>query len=308
MSVWFDKAKARYCVRIQRRGQETRRVLPAGITKAQAEALHASILRDFFSVAELGRKPRYSIADAINRYIVEELPKLRSRRDSDIRAIQPYTVGKPLEAIDEAARAYRADNPHLAPASRNRRCHVLRRIGRLAARWGWLEKPVYVAMEPEHNARHTYYTLPQIRKKLKAIGDPEGQAFATIAAFTGMRRGEIAALARADIGKQFLTIRPATSKSQRPRLVPVVPEIRAALKFVPFTYHKDTYSDMARAAGFRLHDLRHSTASLLLNSGASLEVVGQVLGHASLQTTRRYAHLAPEVARAALLKATRKTG
>ena len=308
MSVWFDKAKGRFCVRLQRRGQEVRRILPKGITKAQAEALHGEILREFFNVVELGRRPRYSIADALNRYIEEELPKLHSRRDSDIRAIQPYTKGKSLDDLAGAAKAYRDANPHLTPASRNRRCHVLRRIGKLAVRWGWLEKPAYVPMEPEHNARHVYYTLQQIRKHLKAIDDAEVRAFATIAAFTGMRRGEIAGLTKADIGKEFLTVRPATVKSRKPRLVPIMPEIRAALKYVPFSYHKDTYSHAIGAAGFRLHDLRHSTASLLLNSGASLEVVGQVLGHASLQTTRRYAHLAPEVARAALLKATRKSG
>lgn len=308
MSVWFDKAKARFCVRIQRRGQEIRRILPKGITKPQADALHAGILRELFDIAELGRRPRYSIADALNRYITEELPKLASRRDSDIRAIQPFTVGRPLGELAEAAQAYRTAHPHLTPASRNRRCHVLRRIGKLAVRWDWLDKPIYIAMEPEHNARHTYYTLAQINRHLKAIADPDGRAFATIAAFTGMRRGEIIAITKADIGRQYITVRPATAKSRRPRLVPIVPEIRAALKFIPFGYHKDTYSDIARAAGFRLHDLRHSTASLLLNSGASLEVVGQVLGHASLQTTRRYAHLAPDVARAALLKATRKSG
>lgn len=308
MSVWFDKAKGRYCVRIQRRGQEIRRILPAGITKAQAEALHTEILREFFNVAELGRRPRYSIADALNRYIEEELSKLRSRRDSDIRAIQQYTVGRPLEALAEAAQAYRSDNQHLTPASRNRRCHVLRRLGRLAVRWGWLDKPIYVPMEPEDNARHVYYSLTQIKKRLEAIEDQEGRAFATIAAYTGMRRGEIVALKKEDIGRSFITVRSETVKTKRPRLVPIMPEIRAALKFVPFQYHKDTYSDMAKAAGFRLHDLRHSTASLLLNSGATLEIVGQVLGHSSLQTTRRYAHLAPEAAKAALLKATRKAG
>ena len=308
MSVWFDQGKGRYCVRIQRRGQEIRRILPKGISKNQAEAWHTEILREFFNVAELGKRPRYSIADALNRYIAEELPRLRSRRDSDIRAIQPYIKGKPLESLTEAAQAYRDAHPHLTPASRNRRCHVLRRLGKLALRWGWLEKPIYVPMETEHNARHVYYTLPQIRKRLRAIPDPEVRAFAAIAAFTGMRRGEIIGLSRADLGKTFITIRPGNSKTRRPRLVPIVPEIRTALKFVPFEQHKDTYSHAIAREGFRLHDLRHSTASLLLNSGASLEVVGQVLGHASLQTTRRYAHLAPEVARAALLKATRKSG
>jgi len=43
--------------------------------------------------------------------------------------------------------------------------------------------------------------------------------------------------------------------------------------------------------GLRLHDLRHTFASLALENGASLDQIGRVLGHRSSQTTRRYAHL-----------------
>lgn len=271
------------------------------------------MLSEFLEITEFGKRPNYSIADALNRYIEEELPKLRSRRDSDIRAIREFTVGKALEEIPEAAQAYRAAHPDLSPASRNRRCHVLRRVANLAYRWGWLDKPLYVPMEPERNARHVYLTVRQIKAVIAACENEHAQAFLTIAAFTGMRRGEIMALAKSDLGRDYITVR--HSKTGRPRQVPIVPAIRQALKHVPFEYHKDTFSDMASAAGktagypgFRLHDLRHSTASLLLNDGVSLEIVGQILGHESLQTTRRYAHLAPAVAREALLRATRKRG
>ena len=41
----------------------------------------------------------------------------------------------------------------------------------------------------------------------------------------------------------------------------------------------------------RLHDLRHSFASILVSSGASLPLIGQMLGHTQVQTTQRYAHL-----------------
>jgi site-specific recombinase XerD len=40
-----------------------------------------------------------------------------------------------------------------------------------------------------------------------------------------------------------------------------------------------------------LHDIRHSTASALINAGVDLYTVGQVLGHKSLASTARYAHL-----------------
>jgi integrase len=44
----------------------------------------------------------------------------------------------------------------------------------------------------------------------------------------------------------------------------------------------------------RLHDLRHSFASLLASRGASLPMIGKLLGHAQPQTTARYAHLADD--------------
>ena len=41
----------------------------------------------------------------------------------------------------------------------------------------------------------------------------------------------------------------------------------------------------------RLHDLRHSHASVALSGGLSLPVIGAVLGHKGVATTQRYAHL-----------------
>jgi len=50
----------------------------------------------------------------------------------------------------------------------------------------------------------------------------------------------------------------------------------------------------------RMHDLRHSAASNLVNSGQSLYIVGSILGHAQTKTTQRYAHLASETLLAAV--------
>jgi integrase len=49
----------------------------------------------------------------------------------------------------------------------------------------------------------------------------------------------------------------------------------------------------------RLHDLRHSFASVLASGGLSLQIVGALLGHSQPRTTARYAHLYDDVLRAA---------
>jgi integrase len=64
----------------------------------------------------------------------------------------------------------------------------------------------------------------------------------------------------------------------------------------------DAWSAIREAAGIedvRLHDLRHSHASIGVSAGVSLPVVGKMLGHASPATTQRYAHVAPDPVREA---------
>ena len=59
-----------------------------------------------------------------------------------------------------------------------------------------------------------------------------------------------------------------------------------------------TVTRLANLNGVRIHDLRHSFASVAAGSGGSLPMIGRLLGHTQTQTTARYAHLANDPARA----------
>ncbi len=54
----------------------------------------------------------------------------------------------------------------------------------------------------------------------------------------------------------------------------------------------------------RLHDLRHTAASIAVSQGASLPVIGRLLGHSQAQATQRYAHVDSDPA----LKAANEIG
>ena len=54
---------------------------------------------------------------------------------------------------------------------------------------------------------------------------------------------------------------------------------------------------LASLEDVRIHDLRHSFAAIAASNGASLPLIGQLLGHTQPQTTKRYAHLAAKPVR-----------
>jgi site-specific recombinase XerD len=61
--------------------------------------------------------------------------------------------------------------------------------------------------------------------------------------------------------------------------------------YVSIFYSWNTARQLANLPDLRIHDLRHSFASFLVNAGRSLYEVQELLGHADIRTTSRYAHL-----------------
>lgn len=127
---------------------------------------------------------------------------------------------------------------------------------------------------------------------------------------TGLRRGELTALEWADVNLQgkILTVRAAAAKSGKSRHIPLNAEAVDALtkwkeqagsdgQPFPFKDAKKAWAALlteAKIEDFRWHDLRHDFASKLVMAGVNLNAVRELLGHADLKMTLRYAHLAPE--------------
>jgi integrase len=79
----------------------------------------------------------------------------------------------------------------------------------------------------------------------------------------------------------------------------VVPNLETGLPFRDIKKGWDTVRREACLGDVRIHDLRHSAASFMINAGVDLYAVGRVLGHADHKSTMRYSHLANDT----LLKA-----
>ena len=135
----------------------------------------------------------------------------------------------------------------------------------------------------------------------------------TLSLNTGLRRGELFGLTweNVDLKNNTLTVEGATSKRQTTRHVALNATAKAALKdWKPkhasglvfpgragkFWTVKKSWAALLRRAeitGFRWHDMRHDFASRLVMGGVDLYTVGELLGHDRVETTKRYAHLAP---------------
>ena len=136
-----------------------------------------------------------------------------------------------------------------------------------------------------------------------------------VAMNTGLRRGELFGLdwRSVNIGGKLLTVEAGNSKSGKTRHVPLNDEALDILKrwkkqggteglvfpslgggkFNNINKAWNGLTTAAKVTDFHFHDLRHDFASKLVMAGVDLNTVRELLGHADIKMTLRYAHLAP---------------
>jgi integrase len=209
----------------------------------------------------------------------------------------------------------------LAPASVEKIRVTFGRSFELARQWGVnvaAMNPVRSVPKPKFdNKRERFLTPEQASRLLEAAArslNPQLFSILHLLLLTGARVSELlnAEWRHVDLDRRAWHI-PVT-KTGKSRYVPLsqtaVSVIAALPTFAgcpylipnpetlkPFVLIKHGWQKVRRDAGLpdlRIHDLRHSAASFMINGGVDLYAVGKILGHADHKSTMRYSHLANE--------------
>lgn len=170
---------------------------------------------------------------------------------------------------------------------------------------------------PPDVLRNRFLNEPEMERLIGALGADENQVAAKsilLLLMTGARRNEVTHGRWEHIDFEGRKLFVPLSKSGKPRHVflngPAIELLQAIPRLgdSPFAFPSPVtgrpsaslhfpWSRIREAAGLedvRLHDLRHSFASLLVNKGAHLYDVQRLPGHSNPKTTQRYAHLSRE--------------
>jgi integrase len=197
----------------------------------------------------------------------------------------------------------------LGAAAINRPLGVLLCLLRLARdEWEVLSTIPKIRREREPQGRIRWLSEEEIVRLLDACSrsrNPELRPAVVISLHTGLRRGELFGLDWDRIDLTRGVIKLELTKTGKRREVPLNEESYAALvQLQPRESGRVFRSARIRSAfeaavknarieDFHFHDLRHTFASWLVMKGKSILAVQQLLGHANIAMTMKYAHLAP---------------
>jgi integrase len=300
------RAEARRLLALVAHGRDPASAKAAAKTAPTVDDLARRFLTEH---AEAKRKP--STAKEYRRLLDHViLPALGKKRVADL-------TRQDVARLHHARRA--------TPTEANRALAVLSTMFNLAERWG--ERP-----DSSNPCRHVEKYRQRRRERMLSTdelarlgdvlagydGSPYYAAAIKLLVFTGARLGEILALQWQWIDFERGEARLPDSKTgaKTIHLPPPALAVLAELPLVEGNPHvivggvagaalvnlEKPWRAIRKTAGLddvRLHDLRHSFASVAASGGMGLPIIGKMLGHTQAQTTQRYAHLASDPVKAA---------
>ena len=281
------------------------------------------------------KKAERMTGELLDQFLAEHADaKLKSRSSAEYRRLVGKLVPNKLRRtpITEVARSDVASLHHnLAntPYQANRLLAVLRKF------FNWCERNGF---RPDHSNPALYVDLFKERKRERFLSAAEivnlgkvlseiegegGQSPFVVAAIrllllTGARLNEVLSmrwewvdwdngcvrLPDSKTGAKTIFLNPPALQvlSNLPRLTDnphVICGQKKGARLINLQKPWSAIRTRACLSDVRIHDLRHSFASIAVASGMSLPMIGKLLGHSQPQTTARYAHLADDPVKAA---------
>jgi len=274
-----------------------------------------------------------TVAELAERYIEEHIPKKKdSSAREDRRILDTYVLPalgpRRLGDVTASDVAKLHLSMRSTPFMANRVLFLLSTLFNLAERWGLREhadNPCRHVQRFRERRRKRFLSMEELQRLGQALTAVEREATASrvaiaalrLLALTGARRGEILNLAweHVDLAGGRLHL-PDSKTGEKVILLDdhAVSLLRSLPKAGPWVFPsskkpgaplhdlRKTWQrvlDKAEISRVRIHDLRHTHASVGAASGLSLPLIGSLLGHRRAATTERYAHLVDDTQRAA---------
>jgi integrase len=311
MSVAEARREARNALDAMRAGKN-----PAAEKKARVKAAAAKAT---------------TVEQFADRWLAEYVrPKLKALtiRDYDTiveKTIKPRFGLRPIGDIEKADMTALHADMAKTPRRANYVLAVMRSMFTYAEEMGLRpanSNPAKKIKLYRENAKERYLDEKEIARAADAIAKceedakigPYAAAGLRLALLTGMRSGEVSAVEWRHINFARRWIRLPDSKTGA-KTIHLSPAAMEVIRGVPKTNNRfliigaepdtsyarlgNAWIKVRRVAGLedvRLHDLRHTFASIAAANGMSLPMIGRLLGHKVAATTQRYAHLAQDVA------------
>ena len=317
-----------YRVKVRLKGYPTQTATFERLTDARRWAQHTeAAIREGRHFAGTVAK-RTTLADVIDRFKREKLPSLNGQADR-LRYLNFWTQELGAYALADLTAARINEAMHKLATTPSERTHKARSAATLGQyrqalngvlalcerEWELIEvSPMKRVGKPKLPGGRVRYLSDTERERLlaecRASTSADLYPAVILALTTGARQAEImgAKWAQVDLHRRVLILETTKNGERRalPLAAPAITVLQARVRRIdtdlifpgknpqqPIDLRKPWETALKRAGieDFHWHDLRHTAASYLAMSGASLAEIAEILGHKTLQMVKRYSHL-----------------
>ncbi len=321
----LPSGRKRFFVQCQHRGKRIWKIVGdiGTMTVKEARSRAAETMASIRRGEGAPPRPDETVFEAVAATVFDRYQRLWKPRTFNVNGyylknqIMPYFAGRPIADIDRPEVRSWSASLHATPVAADRSMPVLSVIMKEAEAMGLRPEgsnPCRGIRRYRRKGRERFLSDEEMRRLSESLSEYSGRYPLHVAAIrmlllTGCRKGEVLTLRWSDYRDGHLFLRdsktgPRTVWLSRPARR-ILDGLERKSRWVFPGTSGDRSVNMGWLDGFwrrlrgeaglddvRLHDLRHTHASLALRQGETVLAIGRMLGHADPQTTLKYAHTA----------------